>query len=211
MVINQRIELVHSTTHPRIHRDLLAYGISWFARFKHHPPKDNCFASGGICHIGKCTRAVSSQVVADALPVFQCTVFLSDFGGRLCNGRVFDDALLEQWPYETINLSRHVVPSYSIQERQIPLDWQDCQANGSTSLQDRFNDPIQILVLIAYLRLTNLICMNLLNSFSCLPGTDKTSTRSSALFCVTDVFCTIGFPLGSLASVFQATDFDSLS
>ena len=35
---------------------------------------------------------------------------------------------------------------------------------------------------IVYFRFTNLICMNLVNSFSCLPGTDNTSTRSFALF-----------------------------
>ena len=69
----------------------------------------------------------------------------------------------------------------------------------------------QTLTPIPYFCLTNLICMNFVRSFFSLPGTDKTSTRSSAFFWVTIVVCTIGFPFGSLASVFHRTVFDSSS
>ena len=62
-----------------------------------------------------------------------------------------------------------------------------------------------------YFRFVNLIFMNLVNSPSCLPGTDRTSSLSSASFWVMSVFCTIDVPSGVFASVVQRTVFESLS
>ena len=54
-----------------------------------------------------------------------------------------------------------------------------------------------------YFLLTNLISMNFVNPSFSLFGTDSVSKRSSALFWVTDVFCTTGEPSGFFTFVVQ--------